>query len=204
MKEDSSILRKCKQCGIDKSPDLFSRNIQCKDGLRNICKICYNKNMRGYNLTHPEIKKEQDRKYREKHRGELAIYIKKWSQENNYEKTSKRKEYKRKYCQLPNVKIKRNLSNRIYRAIIWAGGKKQLECKKYLGCTIEFLKEYIESLFMKGMTWDNYGEWHLDHIRPCASFDLTAPVQQAKCFHWSNLQPLWAHDNISKGAKIVA
>jgi hypothetical protein len=51
------------------------------------------------------------------------------------------------------------------------------------------------------MTWDNYGEWHVDHIQPCASFDLSDPKQLAECFNWSNLQPLWAKENISKGAK---
>jgi HNH endonuclease. len=53
------------------------------------------------------------------------------------------------------------------------------------------------------MSWDNYGRdgWHIDHIRPCASFDLTDPEQQRQCFHYTNLQPLWAADNIRKGAK---
>jgi hypothetical protein len=53
------------------------------------------------------------------------------------------------------------------------------------------------------MTWDNYGKygWHLDHIKPCSSFNLKDPEQQLQCFHWSNQQPLWAKDNLSKGAK---
>ncbi len=51
------------------------------------------------------------------------------------------------------------------------------------------------------MTWDNYGKWQIDHKIPCASFDLTDPEQQKSCFHFSNLQPLWAKDNNSKGAK---
>lgn len=55
------------------------------------------------------------------------------------------------------------------------------------------------------MTWANYGKsgWHIDHIKPCASFDLSDPDQQKACFHYSNLQPLWAFDNLSKGAKLV-
>ena len=54
------------------------------------------------------------------------------------------------------------------------------------------------------MTWENHGRygWHIDHIMPCSSFDLTDPEQQKKCFHYTNLQPLWAHENMSKGAKI--
>jgi len=52
------------------------------------------------------------------------------------------------------------------------------------------------------MNFDNYGKWHLDHIKPCASFDLSKPEEQQKCFHYTNLQPLWAKDNLTKGAKI--
>ena len=71
-----------------------------------------------------------------------------------------------------------------------------------LGCSIEFFMEYIEKQFKSGMTWQNYGAWHVDHVRPCASFDLTDHEQQKICFHYSNLQPLWAVDNLKKGAKI--
>ena len=68
------------------------------------------------------------------------------------------------------------------------------------------LVTYIEKLFVDGMSWDNYGPtgWHIDHIKPCASFDLTNQDEQRQCFHYTNLQPLWAADNIRKGAKMVA
>ena len=51
------------------------------------------------------------------------------------------------------------------------------------------------------MSWGNYGKWHVDHIRPCASFNLVNEEEQKKCFHYTNLQPLWAKDNLSKGSK---
>jgi hypothetical protein len=70
-----------------------------------------------------------------------------------------------------------------------------------VGCSAEHLRAHLESKFEPGMMWNNYGEWHVDHIRPCASFDLSDPKQLAECFNWSNLQPLWAKENISKGAK---
>ena len=60
------------------------------------------------------------------------------------------------------------------------------------------LKAYLELQFTDGMTWENRGNWHIDHIRPCASFDLTDPEQQKQCFHYTNLQPLWAADNLAK------
>ena len=71
----------------------------------------------------------------------------------------------------------------------------------FLGCTREDLTTHLEGLFQDGMTWDNYGDWHIDHIKPCSKFDLSTEKAQAECFHYTNLQPLWAKDNLSKGAK---
>ena len=68
---------------------------------------------------------------------------------------------------------------------------------------IEFLWKHLESTFKPGMTRENHGEWHIDHIRPCSSFDLSKPEEQVKCFHYTNLQALWAHENLSKGSKIL-
>jgi hypothetical protein len=70
-----------------------------------------------------------------------------------------------------------------------------------LGCTIPFLKQYLATKFQKGMSWENYGHWHIDHIQPCSSFDLSIPEQQRQCFHYTNLQPLWAKDNLVKSNK---
>jgi hypothetical protein len=74
---------------------------------------------------------------------------------------------------------------------------------KLIDCTIEELWTHLKRKFTEGMTKENYGKWHIDHIIPCASFDLTDPEQQEKCFHYTNLRPLWAFDNMSKGAKII-
>lgn len=86
---------------------------------------------------------------------------------------------------------------------VMKGGKRCLPIKDIVGCTLEHLKAHLESLWTEGMTWSNHGKtgWHIDHIRPCASFDLTDPEQQKACFHWSNLQPLWAVDNFRKSAR---
>lgn len=78
--------------------------------------------------------------------------------------------------------------------------KKTIPSAELLGCTYEQLLAHLESQFSDGMNWENYGEWHIDHIRPCASFDLLDPEEQRKCFHYTNLQPLWALDNLLKGA----
>lgn len=79
-----------------------------------------------------------------------------------------------------------------------------------VGCTTTHLRSHLESLFQPGMTWENYGayrrggplKWNIDHIRPCVSFDLSDLEQQKICFHWTNLQPLWAPDNMAKGSRL--
>ena len=67
-----------------------------------------------------------------------------------------------------------------------------------IGCTREKLIEHLENQFLPGMSWENYGKWHVDHIKPCSMFDFTDLEEQKRCFHYSNLQPLWAKDNLSK------
>lgn len=84
------------------------------------------------------------------------------------------------------------------------GGVKSGRTMELLGCSPDFFRKHIESQFQPGMTWENYGlnGWQLDHIYPCSGFDLTDPYQQKLCFNYSNLQPMWAFDNKSKGGKI--
>ena len=99
----------------------------------------------------------------------------------------------------PEMRLIHNLRTRIAMAI-----KKNVKSGKsldLLGCSIDFLKKYLSDRFQLGMTWDNYGVWHIDHIRPCSSFNLSDVNQQRICFHYSNLQPLWKRDNLSKGSK---
>lgn len=70
-----------------------------------------------------------------------------------------------------------------------------------IGCSVFQLRAHLESQFQSGMSWKNYGAWHIDHVWPCISFDLRVSENQLRCFNWSNLQPLWAKDNLSKNAK---
>ena len=83
------------------------------------------------------------------------------------------------------------------------GVRKSVRTLRLLGCTTSELKRHLESLWLPGMCWENYGKWHIDHILPCASFDLLQVSEQRKCFHYTNLQPLWAVDNHRKGARVT-
>ncbi|SIP85991.1 Hypothetical protein PACV_278 [Pacmanvirus A23] len=124
--------------------------------------------------------------------------------ENNKEQYSKwLNEYqKNKRATDPIYKISCNLRGRIYSAI--KGGNKSESTIELLGCSIEEFKKYLETWFDDKMTWENYGSyWHIDHEKPCASFDLTDSEQQKICFNWSNMIPMEAKENMSKGAKIM-
>jgi hypothetical protein len=100
----------------------------------------------------------------------------------------------------PNFKLRLTLRSRLGSALFHQKATKRDSTMKLVGCSIEFLRGYLEARFEEGMTWENHGEWHIDHIRPCVSFDLTDSAQQCECFHYTNLQPLWASDNLSKGS----
>jgi hypothetical protein len=92
-----------------------------------------------------------------------------------------------------------NLRGRIHAALKGAGKSKR--AMQLVGCSIAELKTHLEKQFKASMTWENYGEWHVDHIVPCCSFDLRLAKDQQRCFHFSNLQPLWADENFKKSGK---
>jgi hypothetical protein len=94
-----------------------------------------------------------------------------------------------------------NLRSRLIHAI--KNNSKAQKTIDLIGCSIDELKAYLSNMFVDGMSWENYGQWHIDHIKPCASFDLTKEEEQKICFHYTNLQPLWAKDNILKKDKIL-
>jgi hypothetical protein len=105
----------------------------------------------------------------------------------------------------PNFKILTMLRKRICNVLKSKKNKKCFKSVELLGCSIEHCKKHLESKFKEGMKWENHGKkgWHIDHIIPCVSFDLTDPEQQKKCFHYTNLQPLWWQENLAKGSKIL-
>jgi len=227
-----NVVKICKRCGEEKSINLFYKAKANKDGYSLVCKKCKNIEHTLYSAKYRKTKEGKavlsraSKKYlmnnpdkrREYRKGSVwKRYIKQYRQEEHYlnqqreyREANKEKnrirnaEYMREYRKDPQKRMKYYLRNRVNRALKYQGVSKNKTTMELVGCSIEFLKRYIESLFAEGMTWDNYGEWHIDHIRPCVSFDLIDSEQQKKCFHYTNLQPLWWYENLSKGAKIVA
>jgi len=99
-------------------------------------------------------------------------------------------------------RIAGSLRARVRAAIINQGGEKSIKTMQLVGCPVPELRNHLERQFTQGMAWENYGDWHIDHIKPCASFNLKKEQDQLKCFNFKNLQPLWAEDNLRKGSKI--
>ena len=104
---------------------------------------------------------------------------------------------------LLNHRIANRLRCRMAGAIRAQKANKSNKSFALLGCSLERFMRHIEAQFRPGMTWENHGRLrHIDHIKPCCSFDLTKPAEQRKCFNYHNLQPLFAYENLSKGGRI--
>lgn len=152
-------------------------------------------------LSEEEIKlrkRENDKRFRERNADKLR------EKKREYNKrigNQRKKEHQKRMMQNIDFRIKKNLRGRVYVAL--KRGVKSTPTMELLGCTIDEFKSHFESLFTEGMSWDKYmeGGIHIDHKIPCISFDLTKEEEQKKCFHYTNLQPLWAIDNLKKGTK---
>jgi hypothetical protein len=196
----------CSICQVEKSIDSFE-NRNNKPTYR--CKECLSQYHKQYYLKNKEKLKKNISDFRKNN----PEYMKNW-RKNNIEKIKEQKtnwynenrdkintnERNRRQTDIQ-YKIKKNLRRRVNQVITRNNRSDSTMC--LIGCSIYELLKYLENKFSDGMSWDNYGNWHIDHIIPCASFDLTKIDQQKKCFHYSNLQPLWAKDNISKGCKLL-
>jgi hypothetical protein len=104
----------------------------------------------------------------------------------------------------PERHLRQVIRCRIQKAMKRAGQSERAGNSKmrYLGCTPKELRKYLEHMFKKGMSWDNIGEWHVDHVYPVSSFDLSTEAERHKAFHYTNLQPLWAKANVKKSDSI--
>ncbi len=121
-----------------------------------------------------------------------------WKRRQRRERPDVFREQQRKYlAENINVRIKRNLSRKVRRALLTT--PRAASTIVLVGCSIEQLKRHLEDQFRLGMTWENYGTyWHIDHHIPCAAHRLVDPAEQRRCFHWTNLHPLTADENMRK------
>jgi len=153
-----------------------------------------------YRLKNKKKINKQQKMHYELNKEEILIKQKEYNLKNRERIKKYKLAYFHNQCKNDIVfKIKNNLRHRIY--MVLNGKNKSLSTMFLIGCEIDYLMYHLQCQFTKGMSWDNYGLWHIDHIKPCAKFDLSKPSQQRKCFHYTNLQPLWAIDNLRKGNK---
>jgi len=212
---------KTKICSICKIEKLYIDFYYCSHTTthcQSACKDCDKKRGKIYREKHKEKIAKRIKEWTLKNIEKVRKRIKNYELKNA-ERISKRKhryyknnqkriqiihtKYMRKARKLNiNVRLLENLRRRLYSALIQ--GHKSQSTASLLGCTVKELKQHLEKQFQNGMTWSNYGKngWEIDHIRPCASFDLSKPEEQKKCFHYTNLQPLWAVENYKKHDKI--
>lgn len=166
--------------------------------------IVMSKYTQQYELVHKEERKDYAAEYYKAHKAEVKKYQQKrgWSHRRTYVRQYR----KQRYYTDPNYKLEVILRNRFLDVLKTKGVGKQVRSLSLLGCSIQELREHIESKWQPGMTWTNHGygqgKWHIDHVIPCSAFDLSYLTEQRKCFHYTNLQPLWQRDNLSKGDKV--
>ena len=151
-----------------------------------------------YHKANRDKRLKQSKAYREANRDKIKLREKVYREANRDKYNLWEKKYKQENIQF---KLRKHLRSRLKSAI--KHNFKAGSAIRDLGCTIFELKVYLESKFEIGMSWENYGfyGWHIDHIKPLSSFDLTDREQLLQAVHYTNLQPLWAKDNLSKGNK---
>ncbi len=202
--------KKCKKCEVVKPLDEFYKDKSKKDGVRTDCKECrtqydnkYYEGNKEKKLERLRKRRQTDQSYREKLNEYNKQYGKKYRQDN---KENINEYFRNRYTNDPVYALRNNV-----RFAIWAALKRNGRSKagesilQYLPYTLEQLKDHLEKQFVEGMSWENYGEWHLDHIHPQSKLpyiSMDEPNFQ-KCWALENLQPLWAEENQSKGAKIL-
>jgi len=188
--------KRCSKCGISKSLSEFYKDKWSKDGFTKRCKTCF----RNYQIKNESklytYRKEYWKKYYKLHKKTLKRNYKLYRKNNKNKINQLNKFY---YDNNLNFKIAKLLRNRMGRALKRI--TKLGHTLELTGCSIEFFKQHLEAQFKPGMSWSNYGKWEIDHIIPCASFNLSNSNEQKKCFNYKNLQPLWWEENRTKHAK---
>lgn len=174
------IDKKCKNC-----EDMFMPKVWNAKFCSTVCKSRYTQ--RAYYSNNKDIVLKRAAEYYKLNRTEIIARVIDYDQ-------------KRIKADL-DYKLKRYLRSRLYNAL--KGNYKSGSAVSDLGCSIEFLKQHLEAQFTTGMNWDNYGSWHIDHIEPLTAFNLSDRCDLLKVCNYTNLQPLWAEDNISKGGVTI-
>jgi hypothetical protein len=192
--------KKCQKCGVVKcTSEFYIKKGNTKTGLKTYvqpsCKVCTEKRKVAWRKANRAKCNERQRERRQRKK----LGIKPKPRQTYEERMAYKRKYYHKRCQSdPSYRLMNNLRTRLRQAL--KGKNKSAATQELLGICADECRKYIEAQFTEAMTWQNI---HVDHIVPCASFDFTDPEQQRQCFHYTNLQPLLAKENLSKSAKIT-
>lgn len=161
-------MKKCSECSEEKDLSKFYNDKRTKDGKYSKCKLCHGK----YSIYTSPKKTEEYREYR--------------------------RNYHRLYARIRSRKDIQYKLRRITRTRTWNIIKFDVPGgigEKYIGCTHKELVKHIESQFLEGMSWENWGKWEIDHIKPLLSFDLTSEEELLEASNYKNLRPVWSSEN---------
>lgn len=189
---EQPVTKVCAKCGVEQDAAAFSLHCRSRDGRRSECKQC----VREYRARNRQRIQDYKREYRKRRRAARPPpkpLVPGRERQREYEK--------RRYNADVEYRLRCNLRRRLRDFV----RQKERGTLEYLGCTLEHFKRWLSWQFDERMTWANFGTyWHLDHVRPCSSFDLTQPQHVAACFHWTNIQPLEAGANVRKSNRVDA
>lgn len=214
----------CTQCGLEKELFKFEKRSASKDGHNASCKVCrnfYYENNKERRKESKKIWRENNKEYSREYYYKNQEYYKQCSKDYYKKNREVKLQYSKDYSKNNRESINRYIKNKSDKDINFKLNRriratinteinrnrnkntKSYKTLELLGCSISEARSYLESKFLEGMSWDNHGlkGWHIDHIKPLASFDLTDPEQQKQAFHYTNLQPLWWQENLQKGSK---
>jgi len=177
----------------------YRRDWEKKYALLNKEKI--KKRQKEWRLKTIEKRRIQAKEYQLKNKNKIKRYLKEWSKRPEVVKR-RNERFKERRKTDPYFRMKLSLRGRLMSFVYRGRAKKIVSTNELIGCDWNFFKTYLEKQFRPGMTWNNYGKWHIDHIRPMTSFDLLKLKDQYKCCNYKNLQPLWSWENRRKSNKL--
>lgn len=194
----------CIKCRLLLDLSNFNHRSDRENQYVSYCKKCFSIYRSQYYINNKNKEKHNQRQWAKNNKDLVVAKNERFNKLNpNWRATYQNKYNKKRKTEDLNFKIATILRSRLNKAL--NGNYKTGSAVRDLGCSIDFLKSYLESKFQPGMTWDNWtiDGWHIDHIKPMDAFDLSNPEQQREACHYTNLQPLWAKDNLAKGPKYV-
>lgn len=186
--------KQCKKCNEVKEISCFDLDNRRDDKLCVYCKSCKSAYQKEWNRKNRETRRKHNKSWRDKNKEHIKEYHNSWRKQNleyyrEYVKRRYSEETLYKLTIISRSNIKRYIKN------------KKCSSSDIIGCSPLELKIHLENQFKDGMTWDNHGEWHIDHVVPLSSANTEDELISLN--HYTNLQPLWAFENMSKGSKVL-